>query len=66
MNHNLYNERFLRLEDVMAKVGLSRSSIYQMIREGKFPPQVQISQRCVAWQASSIDAWMQGRSRVFT
>lgn len=54
-------ERFLRLADVMARTGLSRSSIYQSISEGKFPQNINLGARSVGWLESEIDAWMQSR-----
>ena len=43
------NIRFIRLNEVRQITGLSRSSIYQFIAEGKFPSQVRIGTRAVAW-----------------
>ncbi len=54
-------ERFLRLTDVMARTGLSRSAIYLSISEGNFPQNINLSARSVAWRESEIDAWMQDR-----
>lgn len=54
-------ERFLRLSEVMARTGLSRSAIYLNISEGNFPQNVNLSVRSVAWLESEIDAWIQTR-----
>ncbi|MCB9989227.1 MAG: AlpA family phage regulatory protein [Rhodospirillales bacterium] len=54
-------ERFLRLTDVMARTGLSRSAIYLSISEGTFPKNINLSARSVAWLESEIDTWMQDR-----
>lgn len=41
---NITNDiRFIRLPSVQAKVGLSRSQIYKLIDEGRFPAQVRLS-----------------------
>lgn len=42
-------ERFLRLREVLDMTGLSRSSLYAMVSEGKFPEPVAISGRSKAW-----------------
>jgi len=52
-------ERFLRLANVIARTGLSRSSIYLGISKGTFPQTVGLGTRSVAWLESEIDAWVQ-------
>ena len=53
--------RFLRLPAVLARVGLSRSRIYELIGEGRFPKQIRLSDRASAWDSRAIDAWMSTR-----
>lgn len=50
-------QSFLRIRQVKALVGLSRSTIYEHIKRGDFPPPVPIGPRAVAWPSSSIAAW---------
>ncbi|SFI39788.1 AlpA family transcriptional regulator [Nitrosomonas sp. Nm34] len=50
--------KFIRLDQVKTITGLSRSSIYQFIKDGKFPSQVKLGARSVAWVASEIEEWM--------
>lgn len=50
--------KFVKLETVKSMTGLSRSSIYQYINEGRFPNQVRLGSRSVAWVASEVDEWM--------
>lgn len=52
-------DKFLRLPEVVALTGRSRSSIYTDIRAKKFPPPVHIGPRATAWTASSIAAWQE-------
>jgi prophage regulatory protein len=49
------SEVLLRVKQVQAITGLSRSAIYAL---EDFPRSVRISTRCVAWPKSSIDAWI--------
>lgn len=51
----------LRLVDVKARTGLSRSTLYAYMRENRFPSSVTISTRCVAWVESEIDQWIAER-----
>ena len=41
--------KFYRISDVNRMVGLSKSSIYAMINDGKFPKQIQLGERAVGW-----------------
>lgn len=51
----------LRINNVIANVGLSRASIYRLIGERKFPPPVKVSDRAVAWRQSDINDWLCSR-----
>ena len=51
--------KFLKVDEVMATTTLSRSSIYRMISEGKFPKQHQIGDKRSVWLKSDIEDWMQ-------
>ena len=50
--------RLLRLPDVMARVGLKRSAIYQRMSEGKFPKSRSLGPKCAVWVESEIEAWI--------
>jgi len=51
-------KRFIRLNEVKKRTGLSRSSIYQFIANGKFPKQIKLGERAVAWTENEIQEWM--------
>lgn len=53
--------RFLRLPEVMARTGLSRSTIYVRLEQGRFPRPVSLGGRAVGWIDSEIDEWMSNR-----
>lgn len=54
-------ETLLRRKDVQARTGLSRSAIYALMSEGKFPKQISLTNRTVVWTSSSIDKWIAER-----
>ncbi len=56
MNH--LTERLIRLPDVIATTGLSRSTIYARIALGSFPKQIALGPRLVAWAESDIQNWI--------
>ena len=49
--------RLLRLPEVMARVGLKRSSIYQRMSEGRFPKSRSLGPKCAVWVEVEIEAW---------
>jgi prophage regulatory protein len=55
------NDLILRLPQVMARVGLSRSSIYLNISRSEFPRQVRLGARAVGWLQAEIDEWVRHR-----
>ena len=54
-------QKFIKLEEVMSITGLSRSSIYQFVAEGTFPPKVKLGGRSIAWVANEVHNWMNSR-----
>ena len=48
---------FLRLPQVKSITGLSKSSLYALIRANSFPAPVQLGPRTVAWVRSEIKQW---------
>jgi prophage regulatory protein len=51
----------LRLPAVKAATGLSRSTLYLRIAEGKFPKSVSLGARAVGWLESEIEEWLRQR-----
>ena len=50
--------RLLRLPEVMARVGLKRSSIYQRMSEGRFPKSRSLGPKCAVWVEAEIEQWV--------
>lgn len=51
-------DRILRLNTVLDKTGLSRSTLYRKMDQGTFPRQIKISERCAGWRESAVKAWL--------
>ncbi len=49
----------LRLPAVMARTGLSRSTIYLRISEGRFPVSVPLGGRAIGWIEAEIQEWLE-------
>lgn len=54
-------QTLLRLPKVEATTGYKRSTIYKLIREGKFPAPIYLGDRATAWVESEINDWIQSR-----
>ena len=53
MTHNI-----LRLPAVKARTGLSRSTIYLRISEGRFPKAISLGGRAVGWIEAEVNDWL--------
>lgn len=53
---------YIRLPLVTAQVGLSKSSIYQMIASERFPAPKRIGARAVGWLQSEVTDWVIARA----
>ena len=51
-------EKIIRLKTVLARTGLSRSTLYRKINEGTYPRQEQISIDGTGWYESAINRWI--------
>ena len=50
--------RFLRRREVEHLTGLSRSSIYLLMKEGRFPKPVRLGPKCVAWVEREVRTFL--------
>ena len=50
--------RLLRLPEVIDRVGLRRSAIYQRMSEGRFPKCHSLGPKCSVWVEAEINAWI--------
>ncbi|MEZ8727102.1 AlpA family phage regulatory protein [Vibrio cyclitrophicus] len=53
--------RFLKLQQVMDKTTLCRSSIYNLIKADDFPKSVVVMGKRKAWLESDIEGWMMSK-----
>jgi prophage regulatory protein len=53
--------KILRLPIVLDRTGLSRSTVYQRVTEGKFPRPVSLGARAVGWIETEVEEWIAGQ-----
>ena len=56
--NSLGGYRMLRLPAILARTGLSRSTIYLRISEGRFPKPVSLGGRAVGWVEAEVNDWL--------
>lgn len=60
-NHSSAIMKLIRLPEVIDRVNLSRSYIYQLISMGEFPKPIKLGARAVGWLDSEITQWIKQR-----
>jgi predicted DNA-binding transcriptional regulator AlpA len=53
--------RFLRPRDVLALIGVSRTTLWRMVRAGRFPAPVRITERSAGFLQETVESWMRSR-----
>lgn len=52
-------KNIIRLPEVKNRTGLSRSMIYLMMKENRFPQAIRVGgTRCTGWVDSEVDGWV--------
>ena len=57
--------RIVRLPEVSQATGLSRSTIYRLVRSGTFPQSVALTARTIGWRIDEVEAWIAARAKTF-
>lgn len=57
-NEEARTERILRLSMVITKTGLSKTTLYERIKQGLFPAPISLGGRSVGWLESEINEWI--------
>ncbi len=56
-------DRMLSVREVVARVGLHRSTIWKRVRAGTFPAPHELGENKIGWPESEITAWLANRPR---
>ena len=56
-------DHLLTRREVEARCGLSRSSLYRLMRLGRFPEPIRVAIRAVRWREREIEDWLSTRPR---
>lgn len=58
---NELTEGVCRLPEVVKLTGYSRSSLYNLERDGKFPPRLKLGDRAIGWRRRDVQSWIDNR-----
>ena len=50
--------RLMSLKEVTARTTLSKTSVYELMKDGRFPKQVRLGNRSVAWVESEVEEFI--------
>lgn len=55
--------KLIRIRELVRWLGLSRTTIWRLERDGRFPARIRTSARLVAWSEADIEAWLANQPR---
>jgi prophage regulatory protein len=58
--------RFIRATEVLKMIGVSRTTLWRMVRSGVFPAPIQITSRNRGYLLQDVEAWMRARTEPAT
>lgn len=56
--------KILSTSDLLARVPYSRVQIWRLIRAGKFPAPLQLTERRIGFLETDVNTWIESRGRV--
>jgi len=65
MTHEFARDRLIRLKEVMAQTGYGRTSIYEMMKDGRFPQPVR-DDGALRFSENEVQAWIDDRKATRT
>jgi prophage regulatory protein len=55
--------RLMRIPEVTQTTGLTKSTVYDLIRKNRFPRPIKLSERASAWRADELEKWIAARTK---
>lgn len=62
----MLQDRYIRMKELCKMLGISRSTIYRLVIENKFPRQIKLTERTSVWKLSDINSWVEEREKLST
>jgi len=58
------NPNIIRPSGIKDAAGISKSTAYRLMEQGKFPKVIKLTDKAVGWRASDIEKWLAERAKV--
>ncbi len=55
------NQLVYRIGDLQRVIGLSKWTVYKLMKTGDFPHPIQLTSKAVGWRASDVERWVTDR-----
>ena len=59
----MIERKIIRAAEVLEMIGLSRTTLWRLVKAGKFPAPLKLSVRARGWRLSDVEAWLDSRER---
>ena len=56
-------DRMIRRDEVERRIAMSTTTLYRMVKEGRFPAPKRVGQRAIRWSESEVMAWLDNRPK---
>ena len=63
LQHQTAVKKTIRRHELREIVPLADTTIYDMEQRGEFPQRFYLTSRCVVWDLSEVEAWLEDRRR---
>ncbi|MDP3334501.1 MAG: AlpA family phage regulatory protein [Methylococcaceae bacterium] len=54
----------LRVSALAPRLGISKNTVWRLVREGKFPKPIKLSTKISVWKADDVLAWLASKEAV--
>jgi prophage regulatory protein len=51
----------MRVSALATRLGISKNTIWRLVRKGEFPKPIKLSEKVTVWKAEDVLAWMKGK-----
>lgn len=57
-------DSLITIHTVCKMTGISKPSVYRLMKKDEFPKSVQLTKSCVRWSLSEIQAWIEEKKQM--